>query len=209
MTQENKTVKIPEEITVEYLDALVEKLEYYEVQYLYMNKSGTYIPKLREKIKPQIPAFEDLISSYTIKHFFEQTIEVYPGFNVKLRTVPPKSYEKAIEYANQETNGRDPAFSRVLARMRASYGIVSLNGQQIGKRMPDTSYLDLSIGDADFADTLHESAVERYGVLANIAMGDKLVEIFSIWDSLISELMNTGDIGEAVKNSTRDSTNEL
>jgi len=197
-------MQIPENFTIEDLDSLAESMTSDEAQYVYLKKSGSYFNTLKEKIKSQMPSFDKLISEYSVYQYFEQTIEVSSGFNVKLRTVTPKSYEESVAFASKETNGRDPVFSRVLSRMRASYSIVSVNGNSLGPKHPDNSYFDLSINDPNFGENMKKNAIERYKVLENIGVGDKIVEVFGIWDTLMSELLNNGElIGEALKNSKR------
>lgn len=176
------------------------------LQYLGANKR---LKKVKEDIEKQTVDAQEIFKQYTKNMFVEQEIKINEHLKVTFRTLAPFCVDEAIDYAADFDTV--VMKQRALPRRRLAYGLIAVNGEVVGHEPPNESYaVALSAGAAK---TLKESLSERadkvWEYLEVNFMADKISEAFGMWETTVwGRIEGTEDVGEVIKNYTRDRTKE-
>ncbi len=187
------------------LEEIAESLSTSEIQVLQYLKGDKHLKGAREKIESQALSTEDIISQYTRLQYVEQEIEIMAGLKATFRTLPPACMDEALTFAEEESDGKNEKFNRILSRRRLSYALIDVNGEAIGPMPVEGSYLDhIRQGKEDFEQALLDYANAVYDALSYYGLADKLAEAFGVWESVIWNRINgIDDLSVNLKNSTR------
>lgn len=195
MTKPNNYEELAEQLDIQELDI---------IRHLQNNK---HLLKLQEKIETQVPKTPELVSQYTKNQFIEQSVEIMPGLNCTFRTPSPYAVDESMIYANKNTKTEtNVEFSRIMARRRLSHSLIAINDNKLSTVQITGDMIQSMAGNKEFREGLLNRANEVYEKLEMNGLADKISEAFGVWERVIFNRMNNiEDIGETLKNSTRDS----
>lgn len=188
-------------------EELAEQFSMQDIEIIRMHQSNNQQIKLQEKVEKQTSKMNELVSQYTKDQYVEQKLEVMPGVTVTLRSLSPFAVDESMRFAEQNTKTKsNMEYSRLLARRRLSHALISMNGMRLSSVQLDGSPIELMSSGLDFKAEVIKRADEVYLKLEFIGLTDKISETFGVWERVVyNRMSNIEDVGEALKNSTRDS----
>lgn len=186
---------------------LSDKLSASDVRELMLMKSSDHLIEVQKIIEDQAYSQNDILSRYTSTQYVEQDIEV-GGITLKLRTLPPFIEDECQKYAMEHNGGSKSIYDRTLARRRASYGLVSINGNWIGGMPIEGSYFSMVKDGKDaFMKRMNDRANEVMLYLEMSGLSQRIIDIFMTWEVVIFNRLNgIEDMRERLKKSTPTST---